>query len=197
MESFYAKEGKKVISKRKGLVWARSPSFWEEGNSLVYHAYYLISSCSGNFRLFYRSCFWAGLKLGLTRWSVHDSVWGLLSLFNTVLLRCPTHQGIRETVQLRLEPELTGQDLNQSEARLGLKSMVFNWGHTPGLSVLPDVQIPEREERGLPRQCNLQKREVYYWLEPGLLLQPTQWCRVREPGAQAVTQIYRVCISGW
>ena len=41
------------------------------------------------------------------------------------------------------------------------------------------------------------KREVYCWLEPGLLPHPTQWCRVREPRAQAVTQIYRVNISSW
>ena len=27
--------------------------------------------------------------------------------------------------------------------------------------VMPDVRIPEREERTLPRQCNSQKREVY------------------------------------
>ena len=37
------------------------------------------------------------------------------------------------------------------------------------ISVLPDVRMPEREERRLPKQCNLQKREVYYWLESGLL----------------------------
>ena len=36
------------------------------------------------------------------------------------------------------------------------------------VDVMPDVRIPEREERRLPRQCNSQKREVYYWLEPGL-----------------------------
>ena len=32
---------------------------------------------------------------------------------------------------------------------------------------MPDVWIPEREEIRLPRQCNSQKREVCYWLEPG------------------------------
>ena len=31
-----------------------------------------------------------------------------------------------------------------------------------GELVLPDVRIPEREERRLPRQCNSQKRQVYY-----------------------------------
>ena len=61
--------------------------------------------------------------------------------------------------------------------------------------VLPDVWIPEREERRLPKQCNSQKREVYYWLESGLL-PPTQWYGVREPWAEVVTQIYKVCISG-
>ena len=30
----------------------------------------------------------------------------------------------------------------------------------------------------------------------GLLPQPSQWCRVRKPWAEAVTQIYKVCISG-
>ena len=47
--------------------------------------------------------------------------------------------------------------------------------------VVPNVQIPEREERRPPRQCNWQKGEVYYWLEPGLLPHPTQWCRSESP----------------
>ena len=29
-------------------------------------------------------------------------------------------------------------------------------------TVVPDVRIPEREERRPPRQCNWQKGEVYY-----------------------------------
>ena len=54
-------------------------------------------------------------------------------------------------------------------------------GCLPAQSVMPDVRIPEWEERRLPRQGNSQqKREVYYWLEPGLLPQPTQCCRVRK-----------------
>ena len=64
-------------------------------------------------------------------------------------------------------------------------------------NVLPDVRIPEWEERRLPRQCNSQKK--------GCLLltrirapaaHSTRWCGVREPWAEAVTQIYKVCISG-
>ena len=47
------------------------------------------------------------------------------------------------------------------------------------------------------KTMQLAKREVYYWLESGLLPHPMQWCGVREPRAQAVTQIYRVCISSW
>ena len=37
----------------------------------------------------------------------------------------------------------------------------IQWTEEPG-GVMPDVRIPEREERRLPRQCNWQKGEVYY-----------------------------------
>ena len=47
------------------------------------------------------------------------------------------------------------------------------------------------------KTMQLAKREVYCWLESGLLLHPTQWCGVREPQAQAVTQIYRVSTCRW
>ena len=46
--------------------------------------------------------------------------------------------------------------------------------------VLPDVQIPEREERMLPRQCNSQKGKFITDSSQGFLPQPTQWCRVRK-----------------
>ena len=58
--------------------------------------------------------------------------------------------------------------------------------------VVPDVRIPEREERRPPRQCNWQKGEVYYSLEPGPSATSIAVVQVREPRAQAVTQIYRV-----
>ena len=45
------------------------------------------------------------------------------------------------------------------------------------------------------KTMELSKREVYCWLESGLLTHPVQWCGVREPRALAVTQIYRVSIS--
>ena len=47
------------------------------------------------------------------------------------------------------------------------------------------------------KTMQLAKRELYCWLESGLLPHPTQSCGVREPRAQAVTQIYRVSISSW
>ena len=46
--------------------------------------------------------------------------------------------------------------------------------------VLPDVWIPEREERRLPRQCNSQKGKFITDSSQGFLPQPTQWCRVRK-----------------
>ena len=46
--------------------------------------------------------------------------------------------------------------------------------------VLPDVRIPEREERRLPRQCNSQKGKFITDSSQGFLPQPTQWCRVRK-----------------
>ena len=47
------------------------------------------------------------------------------------------------------------------------------------------------------KTMQLAKREVYCWLESGLLPHLTQWCGFRECWAHAVTQIYRVCISSW
>ena len=47
------------------------------------------------------------------------------------------------------------------------------------------------------KTMQLAKRELYCWLESGLLPHSTQWFGVREPRAQAVTQIYRVSISSW
>ena len=64
-------------------------------------------------------------------------------------------------------------------------------------SVVPDVRIPKREERRPPRQCNWQKGEVYYWLEPGHSAASNAVVQVREPWAQAVTQIYRVSTHRW
>ena len=48
------------------------------------------------------------------------------------------------------------------------------------IDVLPDVRIPEREERRLPRQCNSQKGKFITDSSQGFLPQPTQWCRVRK-----------------
>ena len=63
--------------------------------------------------------------------------------------------------------------------------------------VVPDVQIPKWEKRRPPRKCNLQKGEVYYWLDPGSSAASKAVVQVREPRAQAVTQIYRVSTRRW
>ena len=65
------------------------------------------------------------------------------------------------------------------------------------ISVLPDVRMLEREERRLPKQCNSQKKGSL--LLTGIrapAARPTQWYGVREPRAEGVIQIYKVCISG-
>ena len=60
------------------------------------------------------------------------------------------------------------------------------------ITVMPNVRIPEREERRLPRQCNLQKKGSLL-LTPvrAPATRPTQWYGVRERRAQAVTQFIR------
>ena len=48
--------------------------------------------------------------------------------------------------------------------------------------VLPDVRIPEQEDRRLPRQCNSQKRgSLLLTRARAPAARPTQWYRVREP----------------
>ena len=65
------------------------------------------------------------------------------------------------------------------------------------LIVLPVVRIPEREERRLPKQCNSQKKgSLLLTRIRAPAARPTQWYGVREPRAEGVIQIYKVCISG-
>ena len=67
----------------------------------------------------------------------------------------------------------------------------------PVESVLPDVRIPEQEERRLPKQCNSQKKgSLLLTRIRAPAVRPTQWYGVREPRAEGVIQIYKVCISG-
>ena len=47
--------------------------------------------------------------------------------------------------------------------------------------VMPDVRIPEREERRLPRQCNSQKKgSLLLTRVRAPAAHPTQWYEVRE-----------------
>ena len=48
--------------------------------------------------------------------------------------------------------------------------------------VLPNVRIPEREERRLLKQCNSQKKgSLLLTRIRAPAVRPTQWYRVREP----------------
>ena len=59
-------------------------------------------------------------------------------------------------------------------------------------SVMPDIRIPEREERRLPRQCNSQKKgRLLLTRVRAPAAHPTQRYGVRECWAQAVTQFIR------
>ena len=44
----------------------------------------------------------------------------------------------------------------------------------------PMSESPSGKREGFQDNATRKKREVYYWLEPGLLPQPMQWCRVRK-----------------
>ena len=59
-------------------------------------------------------------------------------------------------------------------------------------NVMPNVRIPEWEERRLPRQCNSQKKgNLLLTRVRAPAARPTQWYGVREHWAQAVTQFIR------
>ena len=68
------------------------------------------------------------------------------------------------------------------------------------LIVLPDVRIPEREERRLSRQCNSQKGKFITDSSQGFLPQPTQWFRVRKSLKQRLLAKfirYAYAVSSW
>ena len=78
---------------------------------------------------------------------------------------------------------------------LGGSSALNNFSKSV-IFVLPDVRIPEREERRLPKQCNSQKKgSLLLTRIRAPAARPTQWYGVRGPWAEGVTQIYKVCIS--
>ena len=53
-------------------------------------------------------------------------------------------------------------------------------------------ESPSGKRKDLHDNATHKGREIYCWLESGPLLQPTQWCKVREPWAPVSTHIYRV-----
>ena len=62
---------------------------------------------------------------------------------------------------------------------------------------MPDVQIPEWEERRPPRQCNSQKKGSLLLTPVRALATSNAVVRGQRALTQAVTQIYRVSISSW
>ncbi|KAB0369261.1 hypothetical protein FD755_019266 [Muntiacus reevesi] len=56
------------------------------------------------------------------------------------------------------------------------------------------LEVGRRKKRQKQRTLAISLTNCKY---ERLLPHPTQWCGVREPRAQAVTQIYRVSISSW
>ena len=85
----------------------------------------------------------------------------------------------------------------QNQKVLGRWKYEVVWKIAEGRGVLPDVRIPEREERRLPKQCTLKKKgSLLLTRIRAPAARPTQWYGVREPWAEGVTQIYKVCISG-
>ena len=67
--------------------------------------------------------------------------------------------------------------------------------------VLPDVRIPEREERRLPRQCNSQEGKFITNSSQGFLPQPTQWLvhGQKSPKQRLLAKFirYAYAVSSW
>ena len=108
-------------------------------------------------------------------------------------------------MKVKEESEKVGLKLNIQKTKIMVSGPIISWQIDAEtmetvidfISVVPDVWIPEREERRPLRQCNWQKGEVYYWLEPGPSAASNTVVQVRELQAQAVTQIYRVSTRRW
>ena len=65
-------------------------------------------------------------------------------------------------------------------------------GVAKGGMLCPLSESPSRKREDLHDNATRKGREIYCLLEPGPLLQPTQWCKGREPRAPVSTHIYRV-----
>ena len=73
-------------------------------------------------------------------------------------------------MKVKEESEKVGLKLNIQKTKIMVSGPITSWqidGETMEtvidfISVVPNVRIPEWEERRPPRQCNWQKGEVYY-----------------------------------
>ena len=76
--------------------------------------------------------------------------------------------------------------------------LILRWLWSVWLYVLcPMSESPGRKREGLQDNAIGKKGEVYYWLKPGPSATSSAVVQVREPRAQAVTQIYRVSTRRW
>ena len=76
--------------------------------------------------------------------------------------------------------------------RRSLVSPVSIWGNSQWMMLCLMSESPSGKREDLHDKATRQGREIYCWLKSGPLLQPTQWCKVREPWAPVSTHIYRV-----
>ena len=76
--------------------------------------------------------------------------------------------------------------------RRSLVSPVRIWGNSQWMMLCLMSESPSGKREGLHDKATRKGREIYCWLESGPLLQPAQWCKVREPWAPVSTHIYRV-----
>ena len=78
---------------------------------------------------------------------------------------------------------------------------VFSFPHQ-GILDDPQMLCPlseslSRKREDLHDNATRKGREIYCWLEPGSLLQPTQWCKVREPCTFIGCSISNISSGEW
>ena len=81
-----------------------------------------------------------------------------------------------------------GNEVNKFPSELSKEILDDSWCTL----LCPLNESPSRKREDLHDNATRKGREIYCWLKPGPLLQPTQWCKVREPRAPVSMHIYRV-----
>ena len=100
-----------------------------------------------------------------------------------------------EAARIELFPREAAAKLDLQHRQPGKLQKKMMTTDTKSLEVdmlCPLSESPSRKREDLHDNATRKGREIFCWLEPGPLLQPTQWCKVREPRAPVSTHIYRV-----